>query len=107
MSETHDLLTTAVSTLSLLFSFPHQSYSYAKPSNQLYRSVSLMTQLERELQPKLQGAHLRAVRDVCDAAAAAAIHTPVGKVEINVVEYVEGLELELDQKLLGNAEVLK
>src|ERR1700676_5172006 len=33
--------------------FPHQPYSYAKPSNQLRCSVLLMTQLERKLQGKL------------------------------------------------------
>ena len=63
--------------------------------------------LETEFEAELQATHLRAGSQVRDASAAAAIHASIRVVEVDMVENVEGLELELRLGLLANVDGLE
>src|SRR4051812_10921531 len=79
---------------------PHQPYSYAKSTNRLRCSVLLMTQLEKELKPELDGpARAFLVRDRTKCGAA------WGRIRVyehHVIHGIDGLGAELERLGLRN-----
>src|SRR5262249_7485722 len=82
--------------------FPHQPYSYAKPSNQTGIAVLLMTQSKQQLQPELDLPW--SVRRPRDHSELSRTQHRIRKPELRVVEQIERLGAKLHRQPLDRLE---